>query len=75
MPLMEKIAYMNARINKLKSEIYILLVDDLFLEYAEAEKIIEDNFLIIAGNRNHDTIKKINDRFSQIKQLQAMLGV
>ncbi len=72
---MEKIAYMNARINKLKSEIYILLVDDLFLEYAEAEKIIEDNFLIIAGNRNHDTIKKINDRFSQIKQLQAMLGV
>ncbi len=75
MPLMEKIAYMNARINKLKSEIYILLVDDLFLEYAEAEKIIEDNFLIIAGNRNYDTIKKINDRFSQIKQLQAMLGV
>lgn len=72
MPLMEKIAYMNARINKLKSEIYILLIDDLFLEYALAEKIIEDNFLIIGGNRNPDTIKKINDRFRQIKELQSM---
>ncbi|QHT65294.1 hypothetical protein GXP67_00700 [Rhodocytophaga rosea] len=71
---MEKLAYIHTRIQALKSEIYILLIDDLFLEYTVAEKIIEDNFLMIGGNRNPDTIKKINLKFREIKELQSLLG-
>jgi hypothetical protein len=71
---MEKLAYIHTRIHALQSEIYILLVDDLFLEYAVAEKVIEDNFLMIGGTRNPDTIRKINLRFREIQELQSLLG-
>lgn len=74
MPPMEKLAYIHTRIHALRSEIYILLIDDLFLEYTVAEKIIEDNFLMIGGNRNPDAIMKINLKFREIKELQSLLG-
>ena len=71
---MDKLAYLHTRIYALKSEIYILLIDELLLEYSLAEKVIEDNFLIIGGNRNPDTIEKINLKFREIKELQSLLG-
>jgi len=70
---MEKVAYMNARVHKLKSEIYIMLVDDMFLEYSKAEKVIESNFFIKADNKNREIVDTINNKILQVKNLQSLL--
>jgi hypothetical protein len=72
---MEKVAYMNARVAELKSEIYILLIDELFIDYANAEEIVESNVFLIRGNKDPETIKQINNKFLQIKKLQLLLKV
>ena len=66
---------MHAKIRQFKSEIYILLIDELFLEASKAEAIIEDNLFLIGGNRNQEIIKQINNKFHQIKEFQTVLGV
>jgi hypothetical protein len=71
---MKKLLALHMRIKQLKSEIYILIIDDLFLDYANAENMVEDNLFIIGGKTNPETVKQINTRFYQIKQLQAALG-
>jgi hypothetical protein len=48
----EEAAYMNARITKLRSEIYVLLIDDLFLDYATVEEVVENSVFFMWGNRN-----------------------
>jgi hypothetical protein len=68
-----KVAYMSARITKLKSEIYILLIDELFIDYANAGSIVEGNVFMIGGNKNIEIIKQINNKILQIKKLEAML--
>ncbi len=70
----EKVAYMNARIDKLKSEIYIMLIDDLFFDYSKAEKIIEASFFIQADNRNKEIVTTINNKILQVKKLQSLLN-
>jgi hypothetical protein len=72
---MEKVAYMNARVAELKSEIYILLIDELFIDYANAEEIVESNVFLMRGNKDPETIKQINNKFLQIKKLQLLLKV
>ncbi len=72
---MEKLFDMHAKIRQLKSEIYILLIDDLFMDASKAEAIVEDNLFIIGGNRNPEIVKKINNKFHQIKELQSVLGI
>jgi hypothetical protein len=69
----EKVAYMSARINRLRSEIYILLIDELFIDYATAEGMVEGNVFLIWGNKNQETIKKINNKMLQIKKLQSLM--
>ena len=69
----EKVAYMSARINRLRSEIYILLIDELFIDYATAEGMVEGNVFLICGNKNQETIKKINNKMLQIKKLQSLM--
>lgn len=64
---------MSARITKLKSEIYILLIDELFIDYANAGRMVESNVFIIGGNKNTEIIKQINNKILQIKKLEAML--
>ena len=66
---------MSARITKLKSEIYILLIDELFIDYAKAGKMVEGNVFIIGGNKNIEIIKQINNKILQIQTLQALLKV
>lgn len=68
-----KVAYMSARITKLKSEIYILLIDELFIDYANAGRMVEGNVFMIGGNKNIEIIKQINNKILQIKKLEAML--
>jgi hypothetical protein len=68
---MEKLFEPNDKINKLKSEIYILLVDDLYFDYSEAEQILEAKTFIIGGKSNTEVIHKINHKFNQIKELQS----
>ncbi len=62
----------NSRINALRSEIYILLIDDLYLDYAKAEIMVAANIFITGGKQNPATIKKINHKFLQIKELQSV---
>jgi hypothetical protein len=71
----EKAAYMSARITRLRSEIYIILIDELFMDYATAEGMAEGCFFIIGGNKNLETIKKINSKMLQIKNLQLLMKV
>jgi hypothetical protein len=71
----EKVAYMNARINELRSEIYILLIDELFIDYAKAEEMVEGNIFMMDGSKNPEAIKLINNKILQIKNLQSLLKV
>jgi hypothetical protein len=72
---MENKLTLHYRIERLKSEIYILLIDELFLDYSVAETVLEDNLCITGRKSNPETIKKINHNFLQIKNLQLLLKI
>ena len=69
----EKVAYMSARIIRLRSEIYIILIDELFIDYASAEGVVEGNIYLIGGNKNPEIVKIINNKMLQIKNLQLLM--
>ncbi len=71
----EKAAYMSARISSLRSDIYIILIDELFMDYARAEGMVERNVFLIGGNKNPETIKIINNKMLQIQKLQSLIKV